>query len=141
MEITIKTPQIDELNVKIDAMNQKIDQLLLATTALAPVQMDLPLTDQPKPAPKTKRAPRATDRATPAQQAVEPIKANGEDIDDDADDALRAQVAFEGKRVTRVLGIGGMRAAIRKVTGENILQVDDVPATQLPALLAALQGL
>jgi hypothetical protein len=133
-EIRVMVGDVDELCKVVDALSA-------VQTATAPVQMDLPLIDKPKPAPKARRTPRATEKAAVAPQAVEPVKVNGEALDDDDDDALRAQVAFEGKRITRTLGIGGMRAAIRKVTGENILQIDDVPVAQLPALLTALQAL
>jgi hypothetical protein len=133
-EIRVKVGDTDELRKVVDALSG-------VRTATAPVQMDLPLTDKSPPAPKARRTPRATEKAKPAPLAVEPTKANGEALDDEDTDALRAQVAFEGKRITRTLGIGGMRAAIRKVTGENILQIDDVPAQRLSALLTALQGL
>ncbi len=43
--------------------------------------------------------------------------------------------------MARTFGIGGMRAAIRKVAGASVLQLDDVALAQLPQLLSDLQAM
>jgi hypothetical protein len=57
------------------------------------------------------------------------------------EDALRARTAFEAKRVSRTHGVGAMRAAIKRIAGNGMLTVDEVPPKQLGDLLAALQAL
>jgi hypothetical protein len=167
VKIEMHSPQLDTLINKIDERNARFDRVLdilesvgvlaldrklaasqSTTTAPDPVQPPLPLTyTTPSDKPKTKRSSRATEAVKPAPRAPEAVNGNGEahdDHDDRADDdenTLRARVTFEGKRVSRTFGVGGMRAAIRKITGENILQIDDVPLQALPALLAELQAM
>jgi hypothetical protein len=150
MNMEIRFPQLEELldwdaevrdliealNDKLAALNSKIDALAPAVAAPAPTPIDPPLSEsEPKPAPKKRGRPSKVKAST----------GNGEDhADEDVnnEDDLRARVTFEAKRVTRTLGIGGMRAAIRKATGgANILQVDDVPASKLPLLLTELQAM
>jgi hypothetical protein len=136
---------LDTLNTKLDALNAKLDaigQPIAAAPAAAvePVQVELPL-DTPKPA--ARKRERAS--AKPAQGNGEaPATAAGSndaaDRRDDAD-ALRALAGFEAKRVTRTHGVGALRAAIRQVTGEPILQTDDVPVAHLQPLVAALRAM
>jgi hypothetical protein len=139
----IRLPQLEEMkqqlqaqNELLQAQNDKIDALALAVAGATSAPVDPPLSES-EPKPVTKK------RGRPPKAAV--IKGNGEadeDEDDNNEDDLRARVAFEAKRVTRTLGIGGMRAAIRKATGgANILQVDDVPASKLSVLLTELQAM
>ncbi len=67
--------------------------------------------------------------------------AKDEEHDVEDEDTLRARVDFEAKRVTRQFGIGATRAAIKRMAGNGVLRVDEVPAVKLPALLAELQAL
>jgi hypothetical protein len=140
MEISF--PQLEEmilgqvnaewLEKQLRAVHEKLDALTAAVAVLssAPV-VESAAAEPSKPAPlsKAKRTPRQ----------VETPKANGEDQESEED--LRARVAFEAKRIGRTFGIGAVRAVIKKTTGENILQVDDVPASHLPVLLTELQAM
>lgn len=153
------------------ALGEKVDALTVAVASPVPVQADPPLTDKPvddAPAPKAKPAKvrRATrqkglrvgerlenvrlvgvEYAGIRSEIVEPVKPNGEahadqeaaDIEDE--DALRARTQFESKRVARTFGIGASRALIKKVAGDGILQIDDVPSWQLLQLLDELRAM
>jgi hypothetical protein len=126
--------QNEALRAEIREMKAKIDTLVLAVESPGREQLDPPVEDKPKPAAKATKLSKAKPAA--------PIEANGEDHEDqDDEETLRARVSFEGKRVSRSFGIGAVRASIKKVTGENILQVDDVPASQLLAPLTELRAL
>jgi hypothetical protein len=85
------------------------------------------------------RKRRTTAPADAKPPEPEPVKPNGEDQDDE--DTLRARAGFEAKRVQRTLGVGGLRAAICKVAGADVLQIDDVPVAKLAQLLTELQAL
>jgi hypothetical protein len=137
----IHFPQLDEIKKQLQAMNDKIDALATSSAQLA-----LPFANQPQPVPEQPKP--ATDKPRKAKKApvapVAPPTINGENLDEhvhDDEDTLRARVAFEGKRVQRLFGIGGLRSAIKKVTGENILQIDDVPVPNLSALLDEPQAM
>ena len=65
---------------------------------------------------------------------------HGQHVVEAAEDDLRARATFESRRVTRLFGIGGTRAIIRKVAGQNAVNVDDVPVSMLPALITELQA-
>jgi hypothetical protein len=62
----------------------------------------------------------------------------------EAHDLRRVEVLRHLDRVllrhADTLGIGALRATIKKVAGDGILQVDDVPAWQLLQLLSELQA-
>jgi hypothetical protein len=148
MGIEIHLPQLEAL-LNRDAQNrdllksliEKVDALAAAISKPAE-QLDLPF-EAPKPA-EPKPSPKK--RARKQIFDVEPAASNGDARDAEPDNAeseddLRARVTFESRRITRVMGVGAMRAVIRKVTGESILQVDDVPAARLPLLLAELQAM
>jgi hypothetical protein len=141
-EISFRFPQLEEaildqvnaawLEKQLQTVNEKLDALTVALAALspAPVTVESAPVEPSKPAPlsKTKRPPR---------QAEAP-KINGEAAESEED--LRARAAFEAKRVARTFGIGAVRAVIKKVTQQNILQVDDVSASHLSVLLTELQA-
>jgi hypothetical protein len=142
-------PQLEELGDRDAEIRDFIKQIAdrmnalesaIATITAAPtpqpeqVQPELPLTEAP---PETKK-PRRT-KAT--------VKGNGEaaapqhkDDDEDEED-LRARATFEARRTTRLYGIAGTRATIKRVAGPTVLNVDDVPTEKLPALIEALQAL
>jgi hypothetical protein len=148
MDVEVRLPQLDEVLVKIEAINKKLDALALAAVTPSPTQLDLPLTDKP-PADKPKATTKTKRGAvrivgvshTHTQTAETAQSSNGEAPEDHNDeDTQRARAAFEAKRVARTLGIGALRATIKKVAGDGILQVDDVPAWQLLQLLSELQA-
>jgi hypothetical protein len=132
-EIVLGQVNAEWLEKQLQAVHEKLDTLTAIVAALSPMPIIEPTAAvlPPKPAPlsKTKRAPRQ----------VEPAKVNGEDAESEED--LRARAAFEAKRVARTFGIGAVRAVLKKTTGENVLQVDDVAATHLSTLLSELQAM
>jgi hypothetical protein len=142
MEFDIRMPQLtevqtrlDELFNHVDALHRKLDDLTLAAAAPGPVA-------QPEaPAPVQEKAPAKRGRKAAAAPAATPA-ANGEaeDTDEEDEDTLRARVEFEEKRVRRLFGINGARAAISKAA-DGVLRIDDVPAARLTAVLTALQAL
>jgi PII-like signaling protein len=130
-------PQLDEMIELLEKLDKKLDALALTSAASSPVVQ--PEVSEPvKPAP-AKRARKASTAATPAATPVA-SNVNGEDHDVEDEDALRARVEFEARRVQRLIGISGMRAAISRVA-DGVLRIDDVPAAQLEAALTALQAL
>lgn len=134
MELEVRLPQLDHIIAKMDAIESKLDALTLAAAAPGVAQIVGPAIATPKPVIRPRR------RVTPPQP--EPARVNGEDSDQEEEEAtLRARAAFEAKRTTRLLGLAATRAVLRKATGQNILQVDDVPVAQLPALIAELQAM
>lgn len=142
MEFDVRMPQLTEVQIRldelfnyVDALHRKLDDALaLAAAAPGPVSQPEVLSQpEAKPA-KRARAPKAPSAPTPAA-----TDANVADDHVEDEDALRARVEFEAKRITRQFGIGATRAAISRVAGNGALRVDDVPAVHLPALLTELQ--
>jgi len=117
---------------RIDALEKKLDALV---TTPAP---------QPEPAKRRVRAPKAPPSPpaapTPAA-ATEDDVVDGEDHDFVEEDTLRAQTEFELKRVSRQFGVSAGRAVIKRVAGDDVLRIDDVPPWQMPLLLAKLRAL
>jgi hypothetical protein len=163
MDLEVRLPQLDTLIAKIDelqkavdavsactnidteacltrleALDQRLDTLILAaaTPGSAPPQPEPPQSEPAKRAAKrkhTQKAPSITKETVP--------DAKDEEHDAEDEGTLRARVDFESKRTTRQFGIGATRAAIKRIAGEGVLRVDEVPAVQLSALLSALQAL
>jgi hypothetical protein len=139
MELEVRLPQLDTLLTKIEALSDKIDAMALAAAAPGPVvQPETPAAVWSSPAwvqpediePSLARGkPKRGRKAKPA--------ADGE-IEDE--DTLRARVEFEEKRVRRLFGINGARAAISGAA-DGVLRIDDVPVARLTAVLSALQAL
>ena len=149
MNIDVRLSQLDELKDSIDALarkiveaDNKIDKLAPVAAVSAPVQMVLPLTEKPvADAPGVK--PLAASTKPKSRKRAQPAKANcnGAAAEQDDEDTLRARAMFESKRVQRAFGVGGMRAVIRKVAGDSILQIDDVPLQHLPQLIDELRAM
>ncbi len=140
MTFDIRMPQLvemqtlDELYDHVDALHQKIDDALAQRVGVSPAASEVPAETKPKRTRKA-AAPTALAPATPAVSQT-----NGEDTDVEDEDALRARCEFEAKRVQRLIGIGGMRAALSRVA-DGVLHIDDVPAARLASVLTALQAL
>jgi hypothetical protein len=116
---------------------QKLKALILATAAPGPVSQPEPL--QSEPAKRAAQRGHAQKESSIPKQTVPDAK--GEDHGVEDEDTLRARVDFEAKRTTRQFGIGATRAAIKRIAGDAVLRVDEVPAVLLPTLLAELQAL
>ncbi len=154
MEITVKIPQLDALLAELETVKTYLKDLLETNRVAA---IATPALAQPEPAAEPERRGRrrkvvlvsttstVTGIAHGKSEVFEPAApaatngAAGEDQDDE--DTLRARASFEAKRVQRTLGIGASRAVIKKIAGDGVLQIDDVPAGQLPQLLDELQAL
>jgi hypothetical protein len=160
--------RLDELFNQIDALHAKIDALagltsttasdvaiegqtlsVLAETATESTQQELPQAGYLKPGKRRRRVVEVISSKSEVTK-VDAGKSNGEATeavetaeatDDDEADALRARCEFEAKRVQRILGVGGVRSALRKVTGASVLRVDDVPAWQLAEVFVELQAM
>jgi hypothetical protein len=171
MDMEIYFPQLEEmldrdaaikdlLNMMADRMNaleNAIAAITPAATMVTPASTT-PAAEQTKPAkgkPKRRTITSPHDAGTTDTQGVFHPPAKGqrvpvpdgadgaaEDTNDDEDEEdLRARASFEARRTTRLYGIAGTRAAIKKIAGANVLNVDDVPVAKLPALITALQAL
>jgi hypothetical protein len=145
IELTLPPAFYEMLN-RLEAFDQKLDRLVeMFAEALANMVEAPPESEPEPPQPEQPKAKRKASKIPGVEHVrlenvrlvgIEPRPTNGED-----EDALRARVAFESKRVQRMLGVGAMRAAIKRVAGHGVLQIDDVPPQQLGELLTALQAL
>jgi hypothetical protein len=146
MGMEICFPQLEEMLDRDAAIKDllktiadRMNALERAIAAITPTPPQ-PTPDQPElPMAKVPPEPKKPRRAKAAAS-------NGEDSvpqheDDEAEEDLRARAAFEARRTTRLFGIAGTRATIRKVAGPTVLSIDDVPVAKLPALIEALQAL
>ena len=126
VELELRVEGLDEIRSQLTVINEML-MTLVAASATVPVKV--------KPA--TRKA-----AATAKDNGVDPdeVKDEIDDDDQDSEEDLRAQAELEGKRISRTLGVGALRVAIKKVTGRNILRIDDVPAKQLPTLIYELQA-
>jgi hypothetical protein len=137
MHVQVRLPQLDALIAWLEALDRKLDTLILAaTTPGSAPQPEPPRSEPAKRAAKRKH----TQKAPPIPKETAP-EAKNEEHDTEDEGTLRARVAFEAKRTTRQFGIGATRAAIKRIAGDGVLRVDEVPAEQLSALLSALQAL
>jgi hypothetical protein len=165
MELELRLPQLETLAAKIDevvrnqkaaeavsactdidteacltrleAIEQKLDALILAAATPGPVSQPEP----PQSAPAERAPKRGRTQKAPLMRQQTAAEAMDEDHRVEDEDTLRARVDFEAKRTTRQFGIGATRAAIKRIAGDGVLRVDDVPAVQLPLLLTELQAL
>jgi hypothetical protein len=140
MEIELNLPpQFYEMLHRLEAFDQKLDRLVEQFNA-APRPVSEP---EPPPVPKQPVPAKRRRKAVwtlPEEVTSDVNGANAAGGEED-EDALRARVEFEGKRVQRMFGVGAMRAAVKRVAGDGVLRIDDVPLPQLGELLTALQAL